>query len=422
MRRMVSGGAWFFLISAVIIIVLSLILRANEITDYIIEMVESRVGRQEQTEDEEENQEITAAATREIYYISPEEYGFNTGSSTVENDDSFYHAGDLELPINGATGYAAVDLNLMSGNDVIGRISAGTAFRILREESDWWLISAGNAGEKQEGWVEHALCMINLPDVVPSIIYDNTNVYNSAFMSSEESIPGITGERLYSYSDRFDGRVFNERLQKDEFIMPVLYSTAKRVSIAQRNALENGDTLIMYEAFRPYSAQTAIVNGLTAFANANPHIRAGINTATWNMSWFIATGISNHQIGYAIDVSLARVIIMAELETNGYKYRRVIQAEYYAMPTHIHELSVLSISQTRPINPDLLDSWRGAELSEGMKNNPHAQALRQYCTDAGFTPLASEWWHFNDLHTRFAMPRSGNGNFEIKEIFSIPPA
>jgi len=139
------------------------------------------------------------------------------------------------------------------------------------------------------------------------------------------------------------------------------------------------------------------------------------------MSWFIATGVSNHQIGYAVDVSLAGVREMIELETGAYKYRQITRAEYYEMPSHIHELSVLSISLNRPINPDLLDSWRGAALSEGMKNSPDAQKLRRYCTEAGFTPLASEWWHFNDLYTRFAMSRTGNGNFAISEILSVPP-
>jgi D-alanyl-D-alanine dipeptidase len=417
---MIPGIAWFFIISAGILIVISLILRANEITDFIIERVENRMSRQDQTEEEETRQRPTAAK-RDEEYISDDEYGFRTGGAVSSNIENYYHGGDLELPVNGATGYASVNISLMSGNETLASLKAGTAFLIIKEEREWWYISVDTDGGKKEGWVQHIYCMINLPDVIPSIIYDNTNAYNSAFMSSEEFIPGITGERLYSYSDKFNGKVFNERLSREEYIMPALYSTAKRISRAQRNALENGDTLILYEAFRPYSAQMAVVNGLSAFANANSHIRKNVSTATWGMSWFIATGVSNHQKGYAIDVSLARIITITEEETGGYKYRRITQAEYYAMPTDIHELSVWSISQTRPINPDLTDSWRGAELSPGMLNSPEAQRLREYCTDAGFTPLASEWWHFNDLQTRFSTGNRGGGNFEIKEIFSVPP-
>ena len=35
--------------------------------------------------------------------------------------------------------------------------------------------------------------------------------------------------------------------------------------------------------------------------------------------------------------------------------------------------------------------------------NAPALKLRQYCTDAGLSPLASEWWHFNDLEANAAI-------------------
>jgi len=348
----------------------------------------------------------------------------NTGVARANNlrllnDDSFYHAGYLELPVAGATGWAATATSLVrSGTDeVIAVLSAGTAFRILEEEDAWWYIERATGSGGETGWVQHTYCMINLPDVVPSIIYDNTNAYSSAFISSGENIPGITGARLYSFSDRSDGRSFNARLQRYEYIVPVLYSTAKRVSQAQRNALENGDTLIMYEAFRPASVQTQVADALSAFANANSDIRTGISTPPWSIGWFISTGISNHQRGYAVDIGLARVIAVEEAEIGGYRYRRITQFEIYEMPSPIHELSIRSITTVGPAS---------SELSESIKNNPYALALRHYAMDAGLTPLPSEWWHFDDLHTAqniTEMGGNGNfrGNFEIRYILSVPP-
>ena len=29
-----------------------------------------------------------------------------------------------------------------------------------------------------------------------------------------------------------------------------------------------------------------------------------------------------------------------------------------------------------------------------------ALKLKEFCTGAGLSPLASEWWHFNDLDTK----------------------
>jgi len=41
-----------------------------------------------------------------------------------------------------------------------------------------------------------------------------------------------------------------------------------------------------------------------------------------------------------------------------------------------------------------------------------ALRLQGYCTDAGMTPLASEWWHFNDLDAQnIVRTTSGNGKF-----------
>jgi D-alanyl-D-alanine dipeptidase len=94
------------------------------------------------------------------------------------------------------------------------------------------------------------------------------------------------------------------------------------------------------------------------------------------------------------------------------------------MPTEIHELSNRAISLKRPVDIFSFSAWNSgtAELSEGMANCPAAQNLRRYCTDADLTPLASEWWHFNDLHTYSNIKRWSNGNYTITECLSEPPA
>ena len=91
--------------------------------------------------------------------------------------------------------------------------------------------------------------MVNLPDLVPSVIYDDTNAYCSVFRSSGRVIPGITGEKLY------DAKSYNDRLEKEEFITPALLPLAVKLARAQAVALENGDCLKICECYRPYSAQ-----------------------------------------------------------------------------------------------------------------------------------------------------------------------
>ena len=51
-----------------------------------------------------------------------------------------------------------------------------------------------------------------------------------------------------------------------------------------------------------------------------------------------------------------------------------------------------------------------------------AMALQHYCTEAGLTLLASEWWHFNELDTRSrALDNLGTGGYQISRCLSTAP-
>ena len=44
------------------------------------------------------------------------------------------------------------------------------------------------------------------------------------FVSAGKDIPGITGQKLY------DSRMLNERLEDNEYLVPVLYAMAKKIA------------------------------------------------------------------------------------------------------------------------------------------------------------------------------------------------
>ena len=51
-----------------------------------------------------------------------------------------------------------------------------------------------------------------------------------------------------------------------------------------------------------------------------------------------------------------------------------------------------------------------------------AKQLQNYCTSAGMSPLASEWWHFNDLDAKEAIKNKGiNGKFYLQDNVSKAP-
>lgn len=326
------------------------------------------------------------------------------------------YKGELELPVAGATGYTSVPLELKASAspeaETIETIEAGSGFEIIKEVGDWWLIKRGASS----GWLPHQYCFINLPDVIPSIVYDNTNTYSSKFASSGKAIPNISNQALYS------GKIKNERLGKEEYIMPVLYIMAKKIHTAQQHALKEGNSLKIYEAFRPFSVQLAVVNALSDLAKKDRDVMAGINTPPWGIAWFITNGVSNHQMGYAIDVSLVKVDAKKEAAIGDYVVSTVDGYTEYDMPTSIHELSGASAIFTSPVSSKSPEAWKNAKYTDSMNKNEAARKLQTYCITAGMTPLASEWWHFNDLEAMNEIAgNSGEGKFILNEVHSSPP-
>lgn len=330
------------------------------------------------------------------------------------NKTSYLEVGDLELPVSGATGYASINMNLKSSNSLestnLTQLSAGDGFKILQEKDDWWQIEVNSI----IGWVESKYCMINLPDVIPSIIYDNTNSYSSLFKSSGYELYNITGKALY------DTKKINSRLDKEEFTMPVMYSMSKKICIAQQLALKEGNSLKIYETFRPYSIQKKVSTALKELADTNEIVNAGINNGSWNESWFIAQSISNHQRGVAMDVSLVKVNNTTTKSVGNYSYTSITDYEDYTMPTKMHELSSSAVTFKYGVSSQSQTAWKNVPLSKSM--NEPAIKLQNYCTSANLSPLASEWWHFNDLQTKESLKNYlSTGKYFITECYSSLP-
>lgn len=334
---------------------------------------------------------------------------------TIPEDDDNIPEYDFyfELPINGATGYASIDINVTNkpnSSKVIKTLSAGQGFTIISEDEDWWQIKVDNT----TGWVNTKYCMINLPDIVPSIIYDDTNSYKSLFRSSEISIPNITGKQLYN------AYKYNKRLSKDEFLMPIIYSMAKKIMDAQTAALEDGYSLKIYETFRPYETQKAVCKNLKELISENKTVYDGIYGGGWSEDWFISQSISNHQKGVAMDVSLVKVNETKIKTTGDYKYLTVTDYSECKMPTKMHELSDAAITFQYGVPASSKTEWKEVPLAETMTSD--AKRLQKYCTGVGLTPLSSEWWHFNDLDTRSNIGENySTGKYNISKCYSTVP-
>lgn len=327
--------------------------------------------------------------------------GIANPAFAVEANSSF------ELPIEGATGYALVDTSVyddFNTQTASGVMTAGTAFCVLAETGSRWQVVTEN---DHVVWVNHAYCMINLPDVLPSIVYKATNSYAAMYKSSDVELPGVTGNGFYA------GQVWNARLGTNEFMVPVLYAAAKKIAVAQASALADGNTLVIYEAYRPMDVQAAVRDALSDLYATNSTVKAGI--AAWGQGWFISQKVSNHQRGGAIDVSLAKIDAYSNIEINFKSTIRVTAYTEYSMPTAMHELSVKAAALASPVsNKD--GSWKKVALASSMTEG--SRLLNAYCTGAGMVPLASEWWHFEDLTAMSLTGNAGAGEYDIHTCMS----
>ena len=307
--------------------------------------------------------------------------------------------GRFELPIGGASGWAARTLPLYESPEthaaVLYTLEAGQGFVILGEVGTWWHV---RLDADISGWVEHGACFINLPDILPSIVYDIANAKASLMRSVGYVIPAISNQKLY------DAWAYNQRLDRFEFVVPALYAMCDNIATVQRAALTQGDTLIMTEAFRPRQTQQTVANNLDYLSYVNTEVYQAINTPPWTISSFIATSLSNHQRGAAMDVSLAKIISQDMFMAGNHEYIHITEYAEYAMPSAMHELSP-------------------ASAVSRMGDYPGALQLRAYCVDeAGLSPIGSEWWHYNDLSAvRIANSQGINGDFSVSTLHSAMP-
>ena len=334
----------------------------------------------------------------------------NELDKTYIPDYDFY----FELPINGATGYASINSNIRASNSsestIVKKINAGTGFKILEENGNWLKVDVNGT----VGWISTLYCMVNLPDIIPSIVYDDTNSYSSLFKSSEIDIPNVTGKQLY------DNKAYNKRLSKDEFMMPVMYEMAIKIMKAQELALKEGYSLKIYETYRPYKAQKNVSTNLSKLMNSNKTVYNGINGGGWNEGWFIAQVLSNHQKGIAMDVSLVKINEYDVGKTGNYKYMIITDYKEEKMPTKMHELSNKAISMIYGVDSNTKTAWKKVPVPKSMTEG--AKRLRKYCVEADLTPPCSEWWHFNDLDARENLGSNySTGRFYITECYSNVP-
>lgn len=306
--------------------------------------------------------------------------------------------------IVGATGYVAISSKstLYSKASVssknLTKIKVGFPFKILGKSKDgkWWKVNYKGT----VGYVENAYCLINLPDYIPSIKYSITNANKSIYRSSGVNL-SVYGKKLYN-----TGKVYNERLGRNEYIVPVTYNLAKKILKAQRSALKDGYSLRIYDAYRPASVEKLVRESLNSLYNSNSTVKKNVdcsydangNCIFWGQAWFMSQSLSSHSLAAAIDVTLTK------------------DGKNLKMPSKMDELSTKSVKYQYGV--DGQTTVRKDLYSSNMTSA--AKKLDAYMLNAGLTNLASEWWHFQDnvSYNQLRAIESSGFDFQPKKIVS----
>ena len=198
--------------------------------------------------------------------------------------------------------------------------------------------------------------LINLYDVMQKeVIYSITNATSAIYNINGNDIPEVTGRVLYP-----------NMIESGKFKVPLMYRTAEKLFHAENDFLKQGLTIKIYDTYRPYPVTQYLYEKTLKIADKYSDVlNRTINGFEYSQKWFLAEHESSHNYGVAIDMSLV------DLNNN----------EELAMQSNMHDLSVFSVIDY---------------------NNDNAKKMYKIMKKNRFSPLRSEWWHFQDNSAKVA--------------------
>lgn len=199
---------------------------------------------------------------------------------------------------------------------------------------------------------------VNLKDFVPSLEVNLVMADKAIFQMAGEEIPGLWGEKFYNRNGSEQGTE-----------AWVTVETAKKLAEAQEIFLADGKTIVVYDAYRPYSTTKKFQSAYRAYLNTKTNQFKQKWFGNLGESWFLAQKASSHNYGIAVDISLR------DLETG----------EILEMPAPMHNLD-----------------YRSAEYNWVNGNSTaceNARYLAKVMKQVGMKSLKSEWWHFQNGST-----------------------
>ena len=212
--------------------------------------------------------------------------------------------------------------------------------------------------------------LVNLPDVLSQAVYDVVYSYASTSRCAGEVIPGVTGEQLPGY---VAGAQQSDYWGEPQFAVPCAYRTALKAQWVCDDLSARGYRLLVFDAYRPMTAQYYLSDCFVAAYQTNAAMQAGLG---WSLTWYVANGPSGHNFGTDLDVGVCDAA-----------------GTPLPMPSQFDALDESGHLTSYQLNAgDITPAAYRPEVA----GNAACLALHEAFRSAGFSELASEWWHFGD--------------------------
>ena len=268
--------------------------------------------------------------------------------------------GNFSATLYGAIAWTNRNVNIrrepIENSKLLGTIPTGAKLTILSSDNPttkYIKISYNGI----IGYVYSDFLLINLPDVIPDIVYYIANADKSLYKAANTSIADVTGKNLYGFSKKY-----NAKIGKNTYYVPLLYPVAKQLQGAYNIAKKDGYNLKIYDTYRPNDVTKYVNSKFRSLYNSNSNVKKLVdydkNGSYWGPGWFLANNVSTHNKGIALDLTLTD------------KNNNELKAQ-----TTMHMLDTRSTVKY---------------------NNSMANKLRSIMTSQGFETLESEWWHFQE--------------------------
>ena len=230
-----------------------------------------------------------------------------------------------------------------TSSKILGELHNRETLYILGKEGEYYRISyRGETAYVHKDYVIEHLPEDNL--LCDVVTYE---LGYSKLVEVTAIVPNLIVEMPYATESNH----VNKQMYPFELVL-LQESTAEKLRIAQEMFLEDGYSLVIWDAYRPYSVtmQTFEIIGDPVLA-ADPSVG------------------SKHNRGAAIDVTLY------DLENN----------EYVDMPTEVREMD--------------RNLAKRSSTSMTYDQRKNMEYMERILGQAGFSPYAGEWWHYNDNET-----------------------